>query len=329
MRALGSLFLLLATLGGAATSALAHPLAPSLLEIREEAPQRAVARWKRPLAASDAVQPVLAHRCRALDRAVERSDDVSRITAMALDCGPSLVGAEFGVDGLDRSRTDVLLRVQLLDGRVVHRVLRPGETRFVVPARQGAAEVAWSYLGLGFVHVTGGIDHLLFLFGLLVLASNLRRLVTMVTAFTAGHAVTLSLAAIGRVALPAAPVEVLIAITILALAVELAREPVSLPSLLQRRPALLTFAFGLLHGLGFAGALRDAGIPDGEAIPALLGFNGGIEAGQLAFVAAVLLLGVVASRVIPRGRSARMVAAYAIGSVAACLFFERAVLMLG
>jgi hydrogenase/urease accessory protein HupE len=141
------------------------------------------------------------------------------------------------------------------------------------------------------LHIATGFDHLLFVFGLVLLAGGVRRLLWTVTAFTAGHSVTLSLAALGVVRFPTAPIEVAIAVTILVLALELARgaDP-SQESLLRRRPWAVAFAFGLLHGFGFAGALAGIGLPQEEIPVALFSFNVGIELGQIAFVAVVLAL---------------------------------------
>jgi hypothetical protein len=318
---------LLACVGCGGAVAWGHPLAPSLLEVREEAPARALVSWKRPLTATDALQPVLPAACTALGPPSVRADEVARTVEVAIECPNTLVGEQIGIAGLAGSRADVLLRIALLDGRVIHHVLRPGSATFRVPERPGALAISSAHARLGLEHIAAGTDHLLFLLGLLVLAPDWRRLAGMVTAFTAGHALTLSLAAVGRAPLPTASIEVLIALTILILAYELTG-PGTGATLLRRHPAVLTFGFGLLHGLGFAGALREAGLPEGEVVLALLGFNGGIEAGQLAFVLglAVLRRLTVARRA--GWRAGRVGLAYAIGSVAACLVLERAVVLL-
>jgi hydrogenase/urease accessory protein HupE len=161
-----------------------------------------------------------------------------------------------------------------------------------VPERASALGAFRDYLRLGVLHIATGFDHLLFVFGLVLLANSARRQVWTVTAFTAGHSVTLSLAALGVVRVPTAPIEVAIAATILALALELARgEPApGKEGALRRRPWAVAFTFGLLHGFGFAGALAEVGLPQEEIPVALFSFNLGIELGQLAFVALVLVL---------------------------------------
>ncbi len=308
----------------------AHPLTPSLLELREEPAARIVVSWKRPLTATDVLQPILPADCAPVASPVVRGDETARIVEVVVACREPLVGATVGVDGLAGSRADVLLRIVLRDGRVIHQVLRPAAPSFRVPEPLGALAISWSYVRLGAEHIAGGVDHLLFVLGLLVLAPSWRRLAGMITAFTTGHALTLSLAALGTTPLPAAPTEVLIALTILILADELVRAPrPDPPSLLQRHPAAITFGFGLLHGLGFAGALREAGLPPGEVVLALLGFNAGIESGQLAFVVVMIALARLTAMRWPTGRAGRTGVAYVLGTVAVCLVVERAAVMFG
>jgi hydrogenase/urease accessory protein HupE len=245
-----------------------------------------------------------------------------------VDCGGrSLAGARIGVDGLAARGTDALVRLHLADGRLVQGVVRGGEPFLTVPERPGPAEVFGAYVGLGFEHILGGLDHLAFVLGLVLLVRGRRALLWTVTAFTAGHSVTLSLAALGVVRVPAAGVEVLIAVSIVAVAVELAR-PDRGPIPRWRSPWAMAGAFGLLHGLGFAGALTEVGLPAGEIPAALFAFNCGIEAGQLLFVAGLLLAGSALART---GRKlppfvalpTAGVPAYAIGALAAYWVIER------
>jgi hydrogenase/urease accessory protein HupE len=177
----------------------------------------------------------------------------------------------------------------------VSAVLHGGAPSLVVPERASPLAVFSDYLRLGVHHIATGFDHLLFVFGLVLLARGTRRLLWTVTAFTAGHSVTLSLASLGVVNFPTRPIEVAIAATILALAVELARGPLhadrsTRESPMRRRPWAVAFAFGLLHGFGFAGALAQVGLPQQEIPVALFSFNVGIELGQVGFVAVVLAL---------------------------------------
>ena len=239
------------------------------------------------------IAPELPERCVPAERPRVETDEQSVTVRWTARCGAEgIVGARFGVRGLAETGTNALLRVALRDGRRVQAVLHAGAPSLVVPERASALGVFRDYLRLGALHIATGFDHLLFVFGLVLLASSARRLLWTVTAFTAGHSVTLSLAALGVVRFPSAPIEVAIAATILVLALELARRGRARRAnrVLRRRPWAVAFAFGLLHGFGFAGALAEIGLPQEEIPVALFSFNVGIELGQLAFVALVLAL---------------------------------------
>ena len=324
-----ALVLLLAAL--AAGDAYAHGLGPSLLELREETPGRFQVTWRTPRIqfVGASVAPVLPERCRRVTPAVEGEPDVSVTLRWVVDCGgEGVVGERVGVDGLGAARTEALLRIALADGRVVERVLRAAEPSLVVPVRPRPLDVFRDYLRYGVEHILSGPDHLLFVFGLLLLVPAARPLVQTITAFTAGHSVTLSLAVLGIATVPSRAVEVVIALTVLVLAVELARTTPS-PTFMRRFPWAMSLLFGLLHGLAFAGALAEVGLPSGEIPLALFSFNCGIEVGQLAFVLAVLALGRVVRR-LPERLPAwiRQVPVYAMGSLAAFWCFQRTVLLL-
>lgn len=272
----------------------AHPLAPALLSVEESEDGAIAVSFKRarqqPTGAE--VAPELPERCVPTERPRVETDEQSLTVRWTARCGAEgIVGARFGVRGLAETGTNALLRVALRDGRRVSAVLHSRAPSLEVPERASALGALRDYLRLGALHIATGFDHLLFVFGLVLLASSLRRLLWTVTAFTAGHSVTLSLAALGVVRFPTAPIEVAIAATILVLALELAREDGSTrESVLRRRPWAVAFAFGLLHGFGFAGALAEIGLPQEEIPVALFSFNLGIELGQIAFVALVLAL---------------------------------------
>jgi len=275
-----------------AVPALSHRLAPSLLELVEGEGGRVAVTWKTPLqqpAGSD-VRPELPAHCAPVGQATAAKEGTGLVLRSELDCGEEgIVGQSVRVSGLDAGGTNALVRVVFADGRHTQAVLHAGEASFTLPAQPQPLDVAAGYLKLGFDHILGGLDHLVFVLGLIALVSATRPLLYTVTAFTVGHSVTLSLAALGFVRFPSDLVEIVIAFTILVLALELAR-PVSRgvpPSLMRRFPWAIAFGFGLLHGFGFAGALSEVGLPDGEIPLALLCFNVGIEIGQLAFVCIV------------------------------------------
>jgi hypothetical protein len=307
-----------------AGAALAHPLAPSLLELRErDRPGGVAARWKTPsrrVPGSDLV-PVLPPGCRIVKERRPAATPLEIVTEWDLACdGDTLVGRRIAVRGIAGSRADVLVRVELRDGRRVLRVLRADDEAFVVPPRAGAGTILGGYGRLGMSHILTGFDHLCFVLGLVLLVGGGRRLLWTVTAFTLGHSVTLSLAVLGVVRFPVRPIEVLIALSIYLVAVELVRES---RGVLSRQPWLMAFGFGLLHGFGFAGALAEVGLPTGDIPLALFAFNAGIEVGQVAFVVAMLAVGGLLRPFVRRATRIRLVPAYAIGSLAAFWVLDR------
>ena len=303
--------------------ARAHPLSPALLELEELAESGHFAvRWKTPRA-DDALMVTLPATCEAVGPVRNDFSASGFLVASEMRCGAGgLTGATLAVAGLDTSGADALVRIHFADGRIVRALLRPDAPSLRVPARESVVGVFVSHVRMGAGHLFGGLDHLLFLAGLVALLGGGRRLLVAVTAFTAGHSVTLVLAALGFVRAPAAFVEVAIASTLVWLAVELTRraERADARVGVARRPFALPFAFGLLHGLGFASALGELGVPAREIPLALGGFNVGIELGQLALVAALLALVTILRRLVDASsarvtRWAALAPAYAIGSL--------------
>ncbi|MGH7292307.1 MAG: HupE/UreJ family protein, partial [Myxococcota bacterium] len=316
-RALG--FVAFCVLGTFATArANAHPLAPSLLELHEGVGGVELV-FRTPLARASGANlvPILPEGCVVVGSPEVERDDRAETSRAQLDCGAApLAGRELGVAGLRESATNVLVRVELADGTRAQSVLDADRARFTVPARASRSETLRAYLGLGVRHILGGFDHLLFVAGLVLLVTGARALFATVTAFTLGHAITLSCAALGLVHLPVGAVEVAIAGSVFWLALELAERRGS-----PRRPARMAASFGLLHGFGFAAALSEAGLPSVDVPLALAGFNAGIELGQLAVVA-VLLLFVRALRRYERPL------AYTFGTLAAFWLIERTLAVL-
>ena len=313
----------LALLAGAELVA-AHPLAPSLLDVREAPSGHTAVLWRRPvlLPVGANPEPVLPARCRAVGPPAEIIDGPALVRRWTVDCGPAgWTGEQIAVSQLAKAGSDVLLRVSLANGRTFQSVLRPAAPAFRLPALQSRTGVAASYLSLGAEHLLTGWDHLAFVLGLVLLVPDRRRLLGTITAFTLGHSVTLSLAALGFVRLPPAPLEAAIAASIFILALELSRDH---PTVLGRRPWWMAASFGLLHGLGFAGALAQVGLPAEEIPLALFSFNVGIELGQITFVTLLLILGLalrpLQSR-LPAWSAA--VPTYCIGSLAAFWTLDR------
>jgi hypothetical protein len=305
-------------------SACGHSLDPVLFQLQERGDGKVDVTWKAPSARIPGVdlRPVLPPECRPDgDRRDEEIEDAI-VSKWTIDCGGSLVGRTVGVLGLES--TDALLRIVLASGSVDRRVLGADRATVTVEGEPSSLDVLVDYARLGVEHIAGGLDHLLFVFGLLLLTGGTRLLLATVTAFTIGHSVTLAAAALQLISVPQAPVEVVIALTIYVLAVELARDVGPGATLLRRRPWAMAFSFGLLHGLGFAGALKEAGLPAGDVPLALLSFNVGIEAGQLAFVAAVLVVSAAARpllRVLPE--EVRRAPVYAMGIASVYWILER------
>jgi hydrogenase/urease accessory protein HupE len=235
-----------------------------------------------------------------------------------------LDGAEITVDGLVATLTDVLVRIERADGTSQVLRLEPDSPSFVVEAVPGSLNIATTYIGLGIEHILLGVDHLLFVLALLILVENWRRLVWTITAFTLAHSITLAAATLGWVAVPPPPVEAVIALSIVFVAGEIVHSQQGRTGLSERMPWLVAFTFGLLHGFGFAGALREIGLPQQQIPLALFTFNVGVELGQLFFIAAVVLVASLPRLLgltVPRWWA--LAAAYGIGSVAMFWVIER------
>lgn len=322
----------------AAASAEAHRLSPAFFGMTQTAPNEYAVQWKVSISGglAEALRPRLPAGCTVsgpvrlyvLDD-TQAARDI-RLQHANVRCETPLAGKTFAVDGLASTSTDVLFRLDYADGRSFTHRLVPAHPSVVIPQRPGAFDVITTYTVLGIEHILRGVDHLLFVFALLLLVKTWRRLVWTITAFTAAHSLTLAAATLGVVKVSSAAVEATIALSILFLATELARHVPGGPdaqreTLTMRFPWIVAFCFGLLHGLGFAGALRDIGLPE-QAVPlALLFFNAGVEIGQLIFIGAVLVLG-AALALLPRKLPAASprFAAYVIGCVAAYWVFARA-----
>jgi hydrogenase/urease accessory protein HupE len=314
---------LVVAVGLGAGVAWAHELTPSLLSLTERAPGEYEVLWRVPLdeAPRGLLAPVLPDDARAVGPRQVQVDTQARSERWVVRVPGGIGGRPIRLDGPRAARTDALLRIALLDGRVLHARLSPDGTAFLVPPRPSWWVLAGTYLRLGIEHILLGFDHLLFVLGLLLLARSTLVLVKTITAFTAAHSLTLGLATLGVLHVPGPPVEATIALSIVFVAREILAAPGT--SLAARRPWAVALAFGLLHGLGFAGALAELGLPGTEIPLALAAFNVGVEVGQLAFVAAVALLWRLARSWVRPTPFARVALAHGIGGLAVALFLNR------
>lgn len=280
--------------------------------------------WKQPLAsASDdrMLTPQLPAGCRiegAVDREIAAMALVGRA---AVSCAGPVEGAKIGWPGLAGS-ADAIVRIAPLERPVQVYRLTTAEPTAIIAARPEAAQVWRSYFRIGVVHILQGWDHLLFVIALVLLVARPWPVVKAATAFTVAHSLTLAAVTLGVAGLPQRPVEALIALSIVFLAVELAKGERT--TLARRVPWLVAFVFGLLHGFGFAGALREIGLPEGEVPAALVSFNLGVEAGQLVVVATVLAIRALVGRLAPTVEQPLLrFSTYAIGTAGAFWLIER------
>lgn len=324
-----SLFLFLALLSPLAV-AQAHESRPAYLQITQTTPNRYEVMWRTPVNAgmrlpvevrfSEEVRNVTPPRIQEL------SD--SRIERRLIEVTDGLVGRRIELVGLQVTITDVLMRLERLDGTTQVTRLTPSAPSFVVEGTPSATQVATAYLGLGIEHILSGVDHLLYILAMLMLVKGWRRVILTMSAFTATHSLTLTAAALGWVHVPQRPVEACIALSVLFIASEIVRGREGQSGLTERWPWVVSFTFGLLHGFGFAGALSEVGLPQKDIPVALLFFNVGVEVGQLLFIASVFGIAFLARRAMRRIRVSRpswawRVPTYAIGGVAAFWFIQR------
>jgi len=312
-----------------AGAASAHESRPAFAELTETQPGRFRIVFKRPARGDNvlSLSLTLDPACREAGRPVQYLLSGSAVRQWTVDCGKrGLAGRTLSIPGLQNTLTDALVRISYARGGRESAILRPASPSMVVKGPAGPLDIAWDYTVLGIEHILEGIDHLLFVLCLIFLVRGTGPLVKTVTAFTVAHSITLGAAALGFVSVPTRPVEALIALSIVLLAAAVAGGVRKRSALALRRPWLIAFAFGLLHGFGFAGALSDVGLPQTDIPLALLAFNVGVELGQLLFIAAVLALIAILRFVTAqdvrwgaRWAAARLVLVYGIGGVA-CLW---------
>ncbi|WP_298853092.1 HupE/UreJ family protein [uncultured Ruegeria sp.] len=315
--------LLFAWIAGDAT---AHALDPGYLEVRQITSDTWSVHWRIPDVNGKpmTIDAVLPDGCTPGRGPAPISDGRAWVSSWVVECRADIAGQPIQIEGLAAQRNDVLVRVQPL-------LAEPSTLRFTpdsavqnIPIEQTTWSVFSAYFQLGFEHILEGWDHLLFVFALFILVRDPWRLVGAVTAFTLAHSITLALATLGVLNVPGPPVEAVIALSIVFLAMEIVKGGEGRFRLSKQKPWIVCFGFGLLHGLGFAGALAGIGLPSNDIPAALLAFNLGVEAGQLSFVGALAFLVIVwRSLALPISQMATLVTAYGIGSVSMYWLIER------
>jgi hypothetical protein len=305
----------------------AHEMRPAYLELRQTSPDTYNALWKVP-GRGDNMR---------LGLYVEFPSDARNVTEprgtminnaltvrWTVQRAGGLTGGTIHIAGLSATMTDVLVRLERLDGSAQVTRLTPSAPSFVVEAAPRALEVARTYTVLGVEHILTGIDHLLFVLALLIITGGGWRLVKTVTAFTISHSLTLTAATLGWVHIPPPPVEAVIALSIVFVTAEIVRQQRGIEGITARAPWLVAFTFGLMHGLGFAGGLSEAGLPVGHIPTALAFFSLGVETGHFLFIGVVLSFIALIRRIrIPLPRWAELVPPYAIGGLAMFWVIQR------
>lgn len=322
---MGLLLVLLISILVVPTSVSAHEVRPAYLQIDQIGDARYSVLWRTPLLSgvrlpvilrfSDGIQIVAGPAEQVLpDSVVKRS---------IIEAPAGLVGQRINFVGLQASITDVMVRVKLEDGTVSTTMVRPSQAWVEVQPRQGFFQVVTLFVVEGIEHILFGFDHLLFVLALMLIVRSTRTLILTITAFTVAHSITLTLATLGWVSLPTGPVEIMIAFSIVLVSAEIVAMERGQTSLTISAPWVVAFAFGLLHGFGFASALKKLGLPQGDIPLALFCFNLGVEIGQLMFVALILAAAALLRKFLEVPRRAVLTSAYSIGIIASYWTLER------
>ena len=302
----------------------AHEVRPAYLRIQQASEEQFDLLWRVPARGEMrlGIYIGLPEHCKDSGEKLSWMEGGTHIERWSVACPGGLYGHRIDVLGLSSTVIDALARFERMDGTTQVERMTPAKPSFEVSESESMGEVIATYTLLGVEHILLGIDHLLFVFALLQLVPGRSMLIWTITSFTLPHSITLAAATMGWVHIPQSPVEAVIALSILFVAMEIVHWKQGRPGIPRRWPWLVAFTFGLLHGFGFAGALSEIGLPE-HAIPmALLFFNVGVELGQLAFIAAVLLSWAVLKR-ISWPEWAWRVPVYTIGSLAAFWTIER------
>ncbi len=320
------LFSVLVYIASIGTS-FADEIRPAYLEIKENASDLYSVLWKVPSKGDKklSLQPLFHDGCIDKTQAVTYQVNASYIQRWLIACKDGLQNKTVSITGLELTNTDVLLHLEFINGASYTAQLTPSNRFYLIPEEASALQVIKTYTWLGIEHILLGFDHLLFVFALLLIVNNSRRLLLTITAFTIAHSITLAGATLGFIHVPQQPVEAVIALSILFLAVEIVHGRQGQSGYAARWPWLVAFIFGLLHGFGFAGALAEIGLPQQAIQTALIYFNIGVELGQILFVLGVVLLTELLHQLNQQKllKPAEVVVIYSIGGLSSFWLFER------
>jgi hypothetical protein len=316
-----------------ASLALAHEARPAYLEIKETSPGRFDVLWRTPVLSGMPLPVALKfpEGVRDLREPIVQDLSGSLLERRAIEfVGGGPAGNRIEIAGLQGTITDVLVRVEMADGRKWTTIVRPSQPWVEIAVSQGWMTLCATYVAHGIRHICFGVDHLLFVLGLLLIVKDRLMLVKTVTAFTVAHSLTLAVATFGYADPPVEPLNAAIALSIFFLGPEIVRSWRGETSLAIRHPWVVAFIFGLIHGFGFAGALTSAGLPSGDLPLALLSFNVGVEIGQLGFVLLVVLLERAFRQLLIRWpRWAQVLPGYTVGTLGAFWTIQRTAMLLG
>lgn len=305
----------------------AHEIRPAYLQIIQTSKTTYEVFWKVP-SMGDAVpkiHPVFPPFFTVEELKSPNQISGSVIYSYKISSEKTLEGKILTIDGLNKTLIDALVTITYLNGEKVTLMLQPDKDSSIIPGETSTSDVIKTYSKLGIEHILLGIDHLLFVLALIIITRGKWKIIKTITAFTIAHSITLSLAALGYVNFPTPPVEAVIALSIVFLAVEIIKNQNGQETLTGKKPWLVAFTFGLLHGFGFAGALANIGLPQQDIPWALAFFNVGVEIGQIAFVLVVLIFIKLLSFKKEWPLVIKKIPAYFIGSIAIFWMIERVI----
>ena len=309
------------------STSVADELRPAYLELKEIKSNLYSVLFKEPIHSNtkERISPQFPQSCQKTSKVNLDLLNKTYLSRWNIKCEDGLVSKEISFRGLKETNTDILLHLEFMNGVSQTILMSSSKPSYEVPAESSSLQVIATYTVLGVEHILEGFDHLLFVFALLLIVKNVRQLIWTITAFTLAHSITLAGATFGYLHLPQQPVEAIIALSILFLAMEVIHQKRGIDGIASRFPWIVAFTFGLLHGFGFAGALAEVGLPQQSVPLALLFFNVGVEIGQLIFVSGVLLIGYTLKKLnqILLLEMGELVAVYIIGSLSSFWLIER------